>query len=79
MHEQVYTASKRLACQDFIDALDACHANPWAKWTGGCNAAKHELNMCLRKERVERTAKNREKAKERRAKIEQAWKEIREE
>ena len=37
-------------CREFIQALDACHANNWAKWTGGCNQAKNDLNMCLRKE-----------------------------
>ncbi|OSX64955.1 hypothetical protein POSPLADRAFT_1134253, partial [Postia placenta MAD-698-R-SB12] len=67
-----------LVCMDFIQALDACHAKSWAKWTGACNQVKVDLNMCLRKERIERTTKNREGAKERRQKTEQAWKEIRE-
>lgn len=35
---------------DFIQALDACHAKSWAKWTGACNQVKVDLNMCLRKE-----------------------------
>ncbi|KAH9934908.1 uncharacterized protein B0H18DRAFT_978899 [Fomitopsis serialis] len=78
MHPQLET-DKRLVCGDFIQALNACHANTWAKWTGGCNQVKHDLNMCLRKERVNRTTKNREGALERRQKTEQVWKELREE
>ncbi|KAI0736860.1 hypothetical protein C8Q72DRAFT_28040 [Fomitopsis betulina] len=76
MHPQLETDNKRLVCKDFIQALDACHANNWAKWTGGCNRAKNDLNMCLRKERVDRTTQNREEAKRRRQKTEQAWKDI---
>jgi hypothetical protein len=38
------------ACRDFFEALELCHANVWAKWTGGCNQAKRELNKCLHKE-----------------------------
>ncbi|KAI0670607.1 UPF0287-domain-containing protein [Trametes maxima] len=65
-----------IVCLDFIQALDACHANGWSRWTGACNQAKHDLNMCLRKERIDRTTKNREDAKLRRHKTEQAWKDL---
>ncbi|EPQ58465.1 hypothetical protein GLOTRDRAFT_22420, partial [Gloeophyllum trabeum ATCC 11539] len=65
-------------CREFFQALEACHQNGWAKWTGGCNGVKHELNMCLRKERTDRASKNREEAKARRQKTEQAWKELHE-
>ncbi|KAI0721539.1 UPF0287-domain-containing protein [Cerioporus squamosus] len=65
-----------IVCREFIQALDACHADGWSRWTGACNQAKHDLNMCLRKERVDRTTKNREEAKAKREKIEQAWKEL---
>ncbi|KAH9946309.1 UPF0287-domain-containing protein [Epithele typhae] len=65
-------------CLQFIQALEVCHSDGgWQRFFGGCNQAKHELNMCLRKERVDRTTRNREQAKERREKIEQAWQEIR--
>ena len=58
-------------------ALDECHAQGFLhKMTGMCNDAKREVNKCLRAERLERTAKNREKAKEKRARIERIWKEI---
>ena len=36
-----------VACKEFFDALQLCHANIWAKWTGGCNSVKLELNKCL--------------------------------
>jgi len=44
--------------------------------TGACNSIKHDLNMCLREERLERTRMHNLKAKERNQKVEQAWKEI---
>lgn len=37
----------RTACRDFILALEACHADTWAKFTGGCNNTKIQLNKCL--------------------------------
>ena len=38
-----------VVCKEFFQALEACHADNWRKWTGGCNSDKNELNMCLRK------------------------------
>ena len=38
-----------MVCKEFFQALEACHADNWRKWTGGCNNDKNELNMCLRK------------------------------
>jgi len=38
-----------VVCKEFFQALQACHADNWRKWTGGCNNDKNELNMCLRK------------------------------
>ncbi len=63
-----------------MSALDECHAQGFLhKMTGGCNDAKRDVNKCLRAERLERTARNREKAKEKRERIEKIWKEIDEE
>ena len=57
--------------------LDECHARGFIfKATGGCNEAKQNVNMCLRAQRLERTAKNREEAKKKRERIEQKWKEM---
>lgn len=60
--------------------LDECHAAGYIqKMLGGCNEAKRNVNKCLRAERLERTARNREKAKERRERNVKLWKEIDEE
>ncbi|KAG2077779.1 UPF0287-domain-containing protein [Suillus decipiens] len=74
MHPQL--SDKRIVCREFIQALDACHVNNWARLTGGCNEEKDSLNKCLRKERVERSTRNRVQAKEKRLKTEQVWKEL---
>ncbi|KAI6038989.1 hypothetical protein EDC04DRAFT_2688406 [Pisolithus marmoratus] len=74
MHPQL--SDKRIVCREFIQALDTCHANNWARLTGRCNQEKDKLNQCLRKERVERSARNRADAKEQRTKTEKAWKEL---
>lgn len=61
-------------------ALDECHARGFLyRAIGGCNNAKHAVNMCLRAERLERTRRNREEAKIKRAKIEEVWAKIDEE
>ncbi|KAG1754230.1 hypothetical protein EDB19DRAFT_639427 [Suillus lakei] len=74
MHPQL--SDKRIVCREFIQALDACHVDIWARLTGGCNQEKDSLNKCLRKERVERSTHNRTQAKEKRLKTEQVWKEL---
>ncbi|KAG1800808.1 uncharacterized protein F5891DRAFT_61056 [Suillus fuscotomentosus] len=76
MHPQL--SDKRIVCREFIQALDACHVSIWARLTGGCNQEKDSLNKCLRKERVERSTRNRTQAKEQRLKTEQVWKELHE-
>ena len=58
-------------------ALDECHAQGFLhKMLGGCNEAKRDVNKCLRAERLERTAKNREKSKAKKERIQAIWKEI---
>ena len=60
-----------------MQILDECHARGFFyKAIGGCNKAKTNVNKCLRAERLERTAKNREQAKKEREKIKQKWNEI---
>ena len=44
-----YLTLRPVVCKEFFQALEACHADNWRKWTGGCNNDKNELNMCLRK------------------------------
>lgn len=66
-----------LDCADVVAALEECHARGFLwKVTGNCTEAKYKVNMCLRAQRLERTRVNREAAKEKRKKIEEAWKEI---
>lgn len=76
MHQQL--TDKRIVCKDLILALEACHGDGWAKWTGGCNSKKIELNRCLHAQSMKQAAANREQARERRARTEQAWQELRE-
>ncbi|KAI0340633.1 hypothetical protein BDW22DRAFT_1334238 [Trametopsis cervina] len=73
------TARHLAACKEFIEALEVCHADSWAKFTGGCNSTKIQLNKCLHAQSMKQAAANREKAKITREKTEQAWQQIREE
>ena len=58
-------------------ALNECHARGFLwKAAGMCNAAKREVNLCLRAARLERTKKNREAAKIQREKVKAMWAEI---
>lgn len=60
-----------------IMALEQCHNRGFLyKASGMCNQAKHNMNMCLRAERLERTRGNHEKARAKRDKIAAVWKEI---
>jgi len=64
-------------CGEFIEALQACHQSSWWKrYTGGCNNEERALSMCLRKERVERTQRNAQGAKQRRSEAKEAWKDL---
>lgn len=66
-----------IGCEDVMAILDECHARGFLhKALGGCNEAKQDVNLCLRAERLERQAKNREIAKQKRAKIKAVWDEI---
>jgi COX assembly protein 2 len=60
-----------------MTALDECHARGFMwKAMGMCTNLKSEVNKCLRAERLERTAENREKAKAKKEKIQAIWAEI---
>ncbi|POY76287.1 hypothetical protein BMF94_0482 [Rhodotorula taiwanensis] len=60
-----------------MKALQQCHAQyPYLKFVGACNDQKHALNACLRQERLERTRKNSDAAREKRRAVEERWKEI---
>ncbi|KAF7295105.1 COX assembly mitochondrial protein [Mycena indigotica] len=72
MHSQL--SDKKIVCKDFIEALEKCHSNNWARLLGFCNLQKDELNLCLREERLKRTTANRELSQERKHKAEEARK-----
>ena len=38
-------------CQQEIDELKECHADPWKKYTGGCNHLKVALDKCFKREK----------------------------
>ena len=72
-----YVLTRWLGCEEVMAALDECHARGFLhKMFGGCNEVKREVNRCLRAERLERTARNRELAKAKKEKIQRVWKEI---
>lgn len=60
-----------------MTALEECHARGFIwKSMGMCSNLKRDVNKCLRAERLERTAYNREQAKAKRAKVKAVWAEI---
>lgn len=64
-------------CEEIMTALDECQAKGFLwKTIGMCTNLKHDVNMCLRAERLDRTAKNREIAKQKREKVNARWAEI---
>ena len=60
-----------------IQALEDCHARGFLyKAAGLCNAAKRDVTLCLRAERLERSRKNREVAKAKRQQTEALWRDV---
>jgi len=60
-----------------MTALEECHARGFLwKSMGMCSNLKRDVNKCLRAERLQRTAQNREEAKAKRAKVKAVWAEI---
>ncbi|EMR61689.1 hypothetical protein MGN70_009826 [Eutypa lata] len=76
MHPHLHTKDN-IACEEVMTALEECHARGFLwKSLGMCNNAKDQVTLCLRAERLKRTARNREAAKAKRDKIVKAWSEI---
>jgi COX assembly protein 2 len=60
-----------------MTALEECHARGFLwKSMGMCSDIKRDVNKCLRAERLERTAQNREQAKIKREKVNAIFAEI---
>ncbi|EJD53194.1 hypothetical protein AURDEDRAFT_157760 [Auricularia subglabra TFB-10046 SS5] len=70
------TDDRRDICKQFVEALEACHADPLKKWTFQCGGIKRELNMCLRALRVEKAEKNRAEGRIRKEKFQEALKDL---
>ncbi|PQE10120.1 cytochrome c oxidase biogenesis cmc1 protein [Rutstroemia sp. NJR-2017a BVV2] len=65
------------ACDEVMAALEECHARGFLwKCMGMCNSQKTAVNKCLRAQRLDRTAANREAAKLKREKVKAVWAEI---
>ncbi|ORX38513.1 hypothetical protein BD324DRAFT_577500, partial [Kockovaella imperatae] len=63
-----------LACGEFIQALEACHAKGMLyRFSGACNGEKELLVRCLHAERMGRAAKNREESIDKNKKKYDAW------
>lgn len=60
-----------------MTALEECHARGFLwKSMGMCSNLKRDVNKCLRAERLERTAQNREQARVKRERVKAVWAEI---
>lgn len=65
------------ACEDIMTALEECHARGFMwKSLGMCNDSKQQVILCLRAERLKRTATNRAVAKVKREKVKKVWDDI---
>ncbi|KAK3678230.1 hypothetical protein LTR37_021500 [Vermiconidia calcicola] len=76
MHPHLHTKDNG-GCEEIMNALEECHARGFLwKSMGMCTDVKTQVNKCLRRERLERTAHNREVAKAKKEKINAIFAEI---
>ncbi|KAI1323232.1 cytochrome c oxidase biogenesis protein Cmc1-like protein [Xylariaceae sp. FL0255] len=76
MHPHLHTKDN-LGCEEVMTALEECHARGFLwKSMGMCTETKNKVTLCLRAERLKRTAANREMARAKREKVKAAWSEI---
>ncbi|RYP78815.1 hypothetical protein DL770_006824 [Monosporascus sp. CRB-9-2] len=76
MHPHLHTKDN-IACEELMTALEECHARGFLwKALGMCSGTKDQVTLCLRAERLKRTARNREIARAKREKVQRAWAEI---
>lgn len=67
-------------CGEIVRALEECQAQGFlSRAFGKCDAFQHELNACLRRERVDRQTTHFKEASEKRRSLQQKWKEMEEE
>ncbi|KAI0890415.1 cytochrome c oxidase biogenesis protein Cmc1-like protein [Annulohypoxylon maeteangense] len=76
MHPHLHTKDNT-ACEDIMNALEECHAKGFLwKSLGMCSDTKDKLTLCLRAERVKRTANNRGIARSKRDEVKRLWDDI---
>ncbi|KAF9348838.1 MAG: hypothetical protein J3Q66DRAFT_322674 [Benniella sp.] len=68
---------KHISCEDIIVEFDRCHSESILnRYLGRCNQLKRAMNECLQAEFDINRKKHFEKAKEKRKKVEEAWKDM---
>ncbi|OQE28418.1 hypothetical protein PENSTE_c003G00884 [Penicillium steckii] len=73
MHSHLHTPYN-INCEEIMTALDECHARGFLyKAVGNCNDIKRDVNKCLSAERSDRAKRNRDEARNKRARIEEIW------
>ncbi|KAF9512790.1 hypothetical protein BS47DRAFT_1297208, partial [Hydnum rufescens UP504] len=61
-------------CKEIVEELEKCREAGFInRYFGGCNDVKRKLNLCLRAERAERTARHIEKSRRENKSPEEAW------
>ncbi|CZT19276.1 uncharacterized protein RCC_05122 [Ramularia collo-cygni] len=76
MHPHLHREDQK-GCEEIMTALEECHARGFMwKAIGMCSDTKRQVNKCLRAERLERTASNREEAKAKREHVKKLWADI---
>ncbi|AMD22642.1 HHL128Wp [Eremothecium sinecaudum] len=79
MHPQV-EAERFKSCYNFIEALDKCHKAEFYKRAFGlCNNEKEALSNCLHEARMELERNAIKKNMEKRKRMEEKWKKMKEE
>ncbi|XP_055615465.1 COX assembly mitochondrial protein 2 homolog [Toxorhynchites rutilus septentrionalis] len=64
-------------CNSLIDLLKKCHdENKFAKFFGACNTFDQQVVVCLKKERQERSRRNREQAREKHLQIRERMRQL---
>ncbi|EEC03518.1 COX assembly mitochondrial protein 2 homolog [Ixodes scapularis] len=63
MHPDLSSHLHKDECNQLVALLKKCHdEKKWAKFFGACNEADSAVWRCLKKERLEKRAKNYEKS-----------------
>ncbi|KAI1809611.1 UPF0287-domain-containing protein [Poronia punctata] len=76
MHPHLHTKDNT-ACEEIMTALEECHERGFLwKSMGMCNDTKHKVTLCLRAERLKRSAANREAAKIKRERVKAMWADV---